>query len=1149
MRHTAFLVLGTDYNNLCADIKKYVMMYGEGNLADYFNVINWDCKNGQRTVSLARKNLYTDKADFCSGLEEEYGTSMQDAVNIKTEEELKHFFSVLYDKTVTIHSKGDSDFLHLLVLLPLYNPALWNEVRLIMDCLERISQSYRVDIIGVSDDLAHLFLNEEECKYLPSKREEFKRNVKSVARELVSYKNDCKHRFIMIQNRNSKGVSLNLNHDSLISLIGEFSLVCIENYASIFPLSEEFEQSDISTIGLSVLRLDKFYFVQYLLRKAYLKVLEREKVSQREVDVNKVSQIAQNSLKNHVNIVSNFYDQEILPLVKEGKSDDDIIAEVTPKLDEKISSLAEKMQEFINRRDLSLPEKQATLAQILGTDDELLKGNQYNKKQLTIDDCDSEAVNLYLVENNKLIKRETGEKGKETVVEHGVLSLPSDKNGNVYLPIDELKKLRADIRESTNYVRQKGKELNELQEQLQKEEQSSIRLTENGFTYGGTTYKLLDIEEEPLQETYTPQENHLPSVDLRSSFTNIKNQGELGTCSVFSLVSIYEYILKKKNSEQRLSERFVYYNVLKDAGRMEDTGSSLYGVVESMTKYGVCAERFCEYDINLYDANPTEEAYADAVRHKIKCAKNVEISHKDITSALSEGYPISISLKIFDSFGNHSKGFIYRPTDEEIANNKFGNHAMVICGYSEEDKVYIVRNSWGKDFGDKGYCYIPFSYIEDSELANSACIITNINEGEEVKGLTKQTEQAIVSFNKMDIEIRYSIIRILVDEEKLLLNKNKIKYENLRINYETLIQTLCNNSKRTEIKDRARSRNRIEIENETNQYHSFINKERGEILRGFKLQYRSAIISLLLLLLGFIIAWGICFNEITNWISNTWNYYLLGGIFVVAVILCSYWSYRKHHYRILKDELEERAQQMALKLQRLKQNDALLQLHLYVAGMVIDRLSVLQKELHGKYALMKSYVGNLSIWQEEESRKIQQMEIPADEFFVSLLSNDVLEDYFEKEGEEVTDDLYLYKFLNGYDLNEAGIIEYKRSIKRRLANVLMRPLESFDLFSYLQGTSYPYLNESYSNKEVLLPMLDVKSDCFLQTSVKNIGKKMVAKHIFIHMESQNEQDKWNGEYPRYFRDCPSSGNVVSKYKLVLLQKANLTIEDIVDLEK
>ena len=38
---------------------------------------------------------------------------------------------------------------------------------------------------------------------------------------------------------------------------------------------------------------------------------------------------------------------------------------------------------------------------------------------------------------------------------------------------------------------------------------------------------------------------------------------------------------------------------------------------------------------------------------------------------------------------------------------------MVIVGYDDETRFYRVRNSWGRSFGDKGYCYIPYSYFED----------------------------------------------------------------------------------------------------------------------------------------------------------------------------------------------------------------------------------------------------------------------------------------------------------------------------------------------------------------------------------------------------------------------------------------------------
>ena len=44
-----------------------------------------------------------------------------------------------------------------------------------------------------------------------------------------------------------------------------------------------------------------------------------------------------------------------------------------------------------------------------------------------------------------------------------------------------------------------------------------------------------------------------------------------------------------------------------------------------------------------------------------------------------------------------------------------GGHAMLACGYSDQDRVFVVRNSWGADWGDQGYCYIPYDYLSDPD--------------------------------------------------------------------------------------------------------------------------------------------------------------------------------------------------------------------------------------------------------------------------------------------------------------------------------------------------------------------------------------------------------------------------------------------------
>ena len=45
-----------------------------------------------------------------------------------------------------------------------------------------------------------------------------------------------------------------------------------------------------------------------------------------------------------------------------------------------------------------------------------------------------------------------------------------------------------------------------------------------------------------------------------------------------------------------------------------------------------------------------------------------------------------------------------------------GGHAMLIVGST--DTHFIVRNSWGAEWGDNGYCYIPLDYLTDENLAD-----------------------------------------------------------------------------------------------------------------------------------------------------------------------------------------------------------------------------------------------------------------------------------------------------------------------------------------------------------------------------------------------------------------------------------------------
>jgi GNAT superfamily N-acetyltransferase len=43
-------------------------------------------------------------------------------------------------------------------------------------------------------------------------------------------------------------------------------------------------------------------------------------------------------------------------------------------------------------------------------------------------------------------------------------------------------------------------------------------------------------------------------------------------------------------------------------------------------------------------------------------------------------------------------------------------HSVVLVGYEEQKKHFIVRNSWGEQWGDKGYGYLRYAYFSRYQL-------------------------------------------------------------------------------------------------------------------------------------------------------------------------------------------------------------------------------------------------------------------------------------------------------------------------------------------------------------------------------------------------------------------------------------------------
>jgi len=204
---------------------------------------------------------------------------------------------------------------------------------------------------------------------------------------------------------------------------------------------------------------------------------------------------------------------------------------------------------------------------------------------------------------------------------------------------------------------------------------------------------------------------HKPQVDLRPDMPPVFDQGQLGSCTANALCGMRQYFALKHGDDTALSRLYLYWHERALEGTInEDSGAMLRDGMRVLRKLGVCPEADFPYDISRFTEKPSAKAEADAGKYKILSYHRVR-SLRELKTCLHHGYPVAIGNKVYESFESREvaeTGIV--PVPDEMAEEFLGGHAVLVVGYDDEQKYLIVRNSWGPQWGDKGYCYLPYEY-------------------------------------------------------------------------------------------------------------------------------------------------------------------------------------------------------------------------------------------------------------------------------------------------------------------------------------------------------------------------------------------------------------------------------------------------------
>lgn len=211
--------------------------------------------------------------------------------------------------------------------------------------------------------------------------------------------------------------------------------------------------------------------------------------------------------------------------------------------------------------------------------------------------------------------------------------------------------------------------------------------------------------------------------DLREDWWTVSDQGNSGACVGFATADgVLRWLYVKRgmmDKRDKPSARFIWMaNKETDdltshpTTFLDAAGTSTKLALKVARKYGCVPDHMLKMQGKLSDMPPTA-FFAVASQYRIDSFFNLyqgiaeRERPRELRNWISTNGPVLTRLEVDDGF------FRYQPEDGVLQTYdnsvSHGGHAVCFVGYTPDH--FIVRNSWGEKWGDKGFGYVSDEYV------------------------------------------------------------------------------------------------------------------------------------------------------------------------------------------------------------------------------------------------------------------------------------------------------------------------------------------------------------------------------------------------------------------------------------------------------
>jgi len=212
-----------------------------------------------------------------------------------------------------------------------------------------------------------------------------------------------------------------------------------------------------------------------------------------------------------------------------------------------------------------------------------------------------------------------------------------------------------------------------------------------------------------------------PRKDLRAAWWRIQDQGSTGSCVGWaSADGVLRWHFVKANrigQTELISPRFQWM-AAKETDEfnsrpttfVEAEGTSLKAALDVSRKFGAVKDTVLPFASGQGYRGNASTFYAIAAQLKISMYFNLGHEIGNWRVWLATKGPILTRLNVDSTWDKASatkgKLDVYKPKTAK------GGHAVTLVGYTPD--AFIVRNSWGTGWGDRGFAYASLAYAQEA---------------------------------------------------------------------------------------------------------------------------------------------------------------------------------------------------------------------------------------------------------------------------------------------------------------------------------------------------------------------------------------------------------------------------------------------------